>query len=105
MSRPSDVFHLQRYLVKVYVEVNYDFAIMDKALKSAWINWIQNQSPASWKIIPDHLLRCHGNLAFLINCNYDTKTLKLDDLPAFYYSILEYWQYFKTLSVNETNIK
>ena len=82
-----------------------DFAIMEKALKIAWINRLQNQSPASWKIIPNHLLQCYGNFTFLINCNYDTKKLRLDNLPDFYRSILEYWQYFKMLSINETNIK
>lgn len=82
-----------------------DFEIMEKALKIAWINRIQNQSHASWKIIPNHLLQCHGGLAFLMNCRYDTKTLKLDNLPDFYRSILEYWQYFKTLSSNEKDIK
>ena len=40
-----------------------------------------------------------------MNCRYDTKTLKLDNLPDFYRSILEYWQYFKTLSSNEKDIK
>ena len=29
------------------------------------------------------------------------KKLRLDNLPDFYRSILEYWQYFKTLSINE----
>lgn len=54
-----------------------DFAIMEKALKIAWINRIQNQSSASWKIIPDHFLRLHGKLAFLSNCNYVTKTFRI----------------------------
>ena len=33
------------------------------------------------------------------------KTLTLDNLPDLYHSILEYWQYFKILSINETDIK
>ena len=82
-----------------------DFAIMEKALKIAWINRLQNQSSASWKIIPNHLLQRYGNFTFLISCNYDMKTLTLDNLPDFYHSILEYWQYFKMLSINETDIK
>ena len=82
-----------------------DFAIMEKALKIAWINRLQNQSPASWKIIPNHLLQRYGSFTFLINCNYDTKTLTLDNLPDFYRSVFEYWQYFKMLSINETDIK
>ena len=54
---------------------------MEKALKIAWINRVQNESSASWEIIPNYLLRHQGNLAFLSNCNYDTKTLKLGNLP------------------------
>ena len=82
-----------------------DFKIMEKAVKIAWINRIQNQSHASWKIIPNYILQCNGGLAFLMDCRYDTNTLKLDNLPDFYHSILEYWQYFKTLPSNEKDIK
>ena len=67
-----------------------DFSIMDKALKIAWINRIQTQSSAAWKIIPDYFSRLNGNLAFLTNCSYETRMLKLHDLPDFYRSILEY---------------
>ena len=70
-----------------------DFSLMEKALKIAWVNRVQNKSSASWKIIPNYLLRHHGNLAFLSNCNYNTKTLKLGNLLDFYCSLLEYWQY------------
>ena len=41
-----------------------DFSIMNKALKIAWINRIQTQSSAAWKIIPDYFSRLNGNLAF-----------------------------------------
>ena len=82
-----------------------DFSIMEKALKIAWINRVQNESSASWKIIPNYLLRHHGNLAFLSNCNYDTKTLKLGNLPDFYCSLLEYWQYVKNKIFDETDTK
>ena len=64
-----------------------------------------NKSSASWKIIPNYLLRHHGKLAFLSNCNYDTKTLKLGNLPDFYCSRLEYWQYVKNTSIDETGTK
>jgi len=47
-----------------------DFNIMEKALKITWINRIQDDSQASWKIIPNRLLHKHGGLAFL------TKTLQ-----------------------------
>ena len=82
-----------------------DFTIMEKALKIAWINRIQNQPPASWKIIPNYILQHHGNLSFLTDCNDETKVLKLDNLPTFYCLILEHWQYYKTLTTKETDIK
>ena len=82
-----------------------DFSIMEKALKIAWINRVQNESSASWKIIPNYLLRHHGNLAFLSNCNYDTKTLKLGNLPDFYCSLLEYWQHVKNTLFDKTDTK
>ena len=82
-----------------------DFSIMEKALKIAWINRVQNESSASWKIIPSYLLRHHRNLAFLSNCNYDIKTLKLGNLPDFYCSFLEYWKYVKNTSTDETDAK
>ena len=82
-----------------------DFSITEKALKIAWINRVQNESSASWKIIPNYLLRHHGNLAFLSNCNYDIKTLKLGNLPDFYCSLLEYWQYVKNKIFDETDTK
>ena len=47
-----------------------------------------NRSVA-WKIIRDHLSRIHGNLAFLTNCSYEIKMLKLNKHPDFYRSILE----------------
>jgi len=82
-----------------------DFSIMEKALKIAWINRVQNESSASWKIIPNYPLRHHGNLVFLSNCNYDTKTLKLGYLPDFYCALLEYWQYVKHTLFDETDNK
>ena len=69
----------------------HDFSIMEKALKIAWINRVQNES--------------YGNLAFLSNCNYDTKTLKLGNLPNFYCSLLEYWQCVKNTSIDEKDTK
>ena len=82
-----------------------DFTIMEKALKIAWIYRIQSNSSAAWKFIPDHILQHHGNLTFLTNCNYDVKSLKLENLPVFYRSILDYWQNFKTLDDNNSDIK
>jgi len=62
-----------------------DFKIMEKALKIAWVKRIQDESQASWKIIPNQLLHKYGSLAFLTKCNFATNTLDLDEtLPSFY---------------------
>lgn len=74
------------------------FKIMEKALKIAWINSIQDDSHTSWKIIPNHLAHKHGSLSFLTKCNYATNTLDLKNLPAFYKNILDYWCEFKKSS-------
>ena len=69
-----------------------DFKIMEKALKITWVNGIQDESQASWKIIPKQPLHKHGGLAFLTKCNSTTSILYLDDkLPAFNKIMLDYW--------------
>ena len=78
-----------------------DFAIMEKALKIAWIKRIQNELPSSWKIIPDVMVQQHGNLFFLTRCNYDPNMLSLENLSPFYRSILLYWHDFKKSKKNE----
>ena len=75
-----------------------DFNIMEKALKIAWVNRIQNDSNAPWKKIPNHLVHKHGSLSFLTKCNYATNTLDLKNLPIFYKIILDYWCEFKKSS-------
>ena len=61
-----------------------DFKIVEKALKIAWVNRIQDESQASWKIIPNLRLHKHGCLAFLTKCNFVTNTLDPDEkLPSF----------------------
>ena len=73
-----------------------DFKIQEKSLKIAWINRIQDDSQASWKIIPNQLLHKHGNLAFLTKCNFPTNILDQEEkLPTFYKKILVYWCEFK----------
>ena len=52
-----------------------DFKIVEKALKITWVKRIQDESQASWKIIPNLLLRKHGGLAFLTKCNFATNML------------------------------
>ena len=76
-----------------------DFKIMEKALKIAWVNRIQDESEASWKIIPNQVLHKHAGLAFLTKCSFATSTLDLDDkLPTFYKNFLDYWCEFKILT-------
>ena len=73
-----------------------DFKTVEKALKITWVNRIQDESQASWKIIPNLLLRKHGGLAFLKKCNFVTNTLDLDEkLSLFYKKNLDYWCEFK----------
>ena len=56
-----------------------DFKLMaDLALKIVWVNRIQDESLASWKIIPDHIVCQYGDLTFLTKCNYKTKLLNLE---------------------------
>ena len=63
--------------------------IMEKALKIAWINRIQDESQASWKIIPIQFFHKHCGVSFLTKCNF---ALDLDDkLPKFYKAVLDYW--------------
>ena len=82
-----------------------DFAIMEKALKIAWIKRIQNEVTSSWKIIPDVMVQQYGNLFFLTSCNYDPKMLSLENLSTFYRSILVYWHDFKKSKQNEADFK
>ena len=80
-----------------------DFSIMEKALKIAWMNRVQNESSASWKIIPNYIF-C-DIMGTLLSCQIVTmtltKTLKLGNLPDFYCSLLEYWQYAKNSIFDE----
>ena len=62
-----------------------DIKIIEKALKIAWVKRIQDESQASWKIIPNQLSHKHGSLAFLTKCNFATSIPDLDEkLPTFY---------------------
>ena len=67
-----------------------NFAIMDKALKIAWIERLKTHSTASWKIIPELSVKQYGSLTFLIKCQYDIRMLSLDNLPNFYHTLLAY---------------
>ena len=61
-----------------------DFKIMEKALKITWVNRIQDESQASWKLIPNQLLHKRSSLDFLTKCNFAASMLELiDKLPTF----------------------
>ena len=72
-----------------------DFEIMERALKIAWIKRITEGGDASWKTILNYAVRQFGGVDFLINCDYDVKSLNLEQLPEFYRMLLCYWQEFK----------
>jgi len=72
-----------------------DFEIMERALKITWIKRIIEGGDASWKTILNYAVRQFGGVDFLINCDYDVKTLNLEQLPKFYCTVLCYWQEFK----------
>ena len=71
-----------------------DFEIMERALKIAWIKCIPEDGDSSWKTILNYAVRQFGGIDFLINCNYDVKSLNLEQLPE-YRTVLSYWQEFK----------
>ena len=75
-----------------------DFEIMDKALKIAWIKRLNEQSDASWKIIPEQAVNLYGGLSFLTNCHFDINLLDLQNIPPFYHVVLKYWQEFELLT-------
>ena len=58
-----------------------DFAIMEKALKIAWIKRIQNEATSSWKIIADVMVQQYGNLFFLSRCNMQLWIAESDVCP------------------------
>ena len=72
-----------------------DFEIMERALKIAWIKRIIEGGDVSWKIILNYAVRQFGGVDFLINCDYDVKTLNLEQLPEFHCTVLCYRQEFK----------
>ena len=71
----------------------------NKTLRVAWIPRIKAVNEASWKIIPEAALD-HGGLFFLTNCNYDVRTLQVDNLPSFYLEVLKEWKNHKRLYEN-----
>lgn len=78
-----------------------DFEIMERSLKIAWIKRIIGNSDASWKTIPNYAVSHLGGLDFLVKCDYELKSLNLEQLPEFYRTVLGYWQEFKLLTDSE----
>ena len=76
----------------------FNFEIMERSLKIAWIKRIAESSNASWKKIPNQALNQYGGLEFLIECGYDPNLLNLENLPEFDHTILNCWHDFRTNS-------
>ena len=72
-----------------------DFEIMERTLKIAWIKGIAESGDASWKTILNYAVSQFGGIDFPINCDYDVKSLNLEQLPDFYRTALCYWKEFK----------
>ena len=47
---------------------------------SSWINKIPNQI-AFWEIIPDKMVKHHGDISFLTSCDHEAKMLKPETSP------------------------
>ena len=60
-----------------------DFKIMESALKIAWIKRIAESGDVPWKTILNYAVRQFGGIDFLINCDYDVKSLNLEQLTDF----------------------
>ena len=61
-----------------------DFDAINSALKAAWIKRINDSNDnANWSHIPTMLLRPLGG-SFLLKCNYDVKSLKVNIPIPFY---------------------
>ena len=75
-----------------------DFEIMEKALKLAWIERLKTHNDASWKAIPKFCTSQYGGISFLIDCQYDFKSLHLENLSDFYY-----WQDFNNPTAHNEN--
>ena len=80
-----------------------DFEIMEKALKLAWIERLKTHNDASWKAIPEFCTSQYGGISFLIDCQYDFKSLYLENLPDFYCAVLNYWQDFNNPTPHNEN--
>ena len=80
-----------------------DLEIMEKARKLAWIERLKTHNDASWKAIPEFCTSQYGGISFLIDCQYDFKSLYLENLPDFYCTVLNYWQDFNNPTPHNKN--
>ena len=72
--------------------VNF-FAVV-KSLHLAWISRLLSSTTDSWKAIPSYYFNTYGGLKFLLKCNYNSASIN-NDLPTFYWELLQYFQEFK----------
>lgn len=72
-----------------------DFEIMERALEIAWIKRSVEGGDASWKTILNYAVRQFGGVDFLINCDYEVKTLNSEQPPEFYRTVIRYLQQFR----------
>ena len=81
-----------------------DLEIMERTLKTAWIKRIAESGDALWKTIVNYGVRQFGGIDFLINCDYDVKTLNLEQLPEFCRTVLCHWQELKCSSDSKDRV-
>ena len=62
-----------------------------KALCLSWIDRLLSDTDDIWKASPNHYFGKHGGLLFLLNCNYNVKTLDIQ-LPLFCCELLQCFQ-------------
>ena len=80
-----------------------DLNIFTKTIRVKWINLLNNETQATWKIIPRFFLNQFGKHLLLFNMNVDSvKSLPKPktSLPIFYSEIIEIWIYTKSQMIS-----
>ena len=78
-----------------------DFMLMNKALKSIWIEQFHLSENSAWTVIPNEATSHLGGLTFLSICNCNSKDLNIKELLLFYERMLQYWFELKDLQSNK----
>ena len=78
-----------------------DFTLMNKALKSIWIERFYLNGNSAWTVIPNEATSHLGGLTFLSTCNCNSKDLSIKELPLFYERMLQCWFQFKDVQNNK----